>query len=75
MAIHVDGDTAYGVDGDNDATIYWVRNPNWPGTGTIAAGGTGTFPSGLTIPTVTTATDEFAGANGGGSPTTTWTAK
>ena len=75
VAIHIDGDTAYGVDGDNDATIYWVRNPNWPGTGTIAAGGTGTFPSGLTIPTVTTATDEFAGANGGGSPTTTWTAK
>ncbi|HEC68383.1 MAG TPA: prepilin-type N-terminal cleavage/methylation domain-containing protein [Candidatus Desulfofervidus auxilii] len=75
VAIHVDGDTAYGVDGDNDATIYWVRNPNWPGTGTITAGGTGTFPSGLTIPTVTSASDEFAGAGGGGSPTANWTAK
>ena len=74
VAIHVDGDTAYGVDGDNDATIYWVRNPNWPGTGAITAGGSGTFPSGLTIPTVTSATDEFAGAGGGGQPTATWTA-
>ncbi len=74
VAIHVDGDTAYGVDGDNDATIYWVRNPNWPGRGTITTGGSGSFPSGLSIPTVTSATDEFAGAGGGGSPTATWTA-
>ena len=74
VAIHVDGDTAYGVDGDNDATIYWVRNPNWPGSVTISGPTGNSFPA-VTIPTVTSALDEFAGAAGGGSPTTTWTAK
>jgi len=74
VAIHVNGDTAYGVDGDNDATIYWVRNPNWPGSVTISGPTGNSFPS-VTIPTVTSATDEFAGANGNGSPTTNWTAK
>ncbi len=75
VAIHVDGDTAYGVDGDNDATIYWVRNPNWVGAGQIAAGGSGTFPSGLSYPTTPTANqDDFAGQSGGGSPTPNWTA-
>ena len=75
VAIHVDGDTAYAVDGDNDATIYWVKNPAWPATGGIAAGGVGTFPAGLTIPGVVANSDEFAGAAGGGAPTATWTAK
>ena len=74
-AIHIDGDTAYAVDGDNDATIYWVKNPAWPGTGGIAAGGVGTKPAGLTIPGAVANSDEFAGANGGGAPTATWTAK
>ena len=75
VAIHVDGDTAYGVDGDNDATIYWVKNPAWPGTATISSGGTADqIPA--TIPGIDTAGDEFAGgADGGGSPTSTWTAK
>ena len=75
VAIHVDGDTAYAVDGDNDATIYWVKNPAWPATGSIAAGGAGTFPAGLNIPGVVANSDEFAGAAGGGAPTATWTAK
>jgi len=69
VAYHVDADTAYGVDGDNDATIYWVRNPEWPGT--VAPGDD--FP--CTIPDVEVGTDEFAGADGGGAPTATWTAK
>ena len=76
VAIHRDGDTAYGVDGDNDATIYWVRNPSWAGAGSITAGGSGTFPSSLSIPETPTANkDDFAGAAGGGQPTTNWTAK
>jgi len=70
VAYHVDADTAYAVDGDNDATIYWVRNPNWPGTVVP-----GNFPAGLNIPGVAVGTDEFNGVNGGGQPTTTWTAK
>ena len=75
VAIHVDGDTAYGVDGDNDATIYWVRNPNWVGAGQIATGGSGTFPSGLSYPKTPTANqDDFAGQSGGGAPTPNWTA-
>jgi len=74
VAIHVDGDTAYAVDGDNDSTIYWVKNPAWPGTGGIAAGGAGTFPA-VTIPGAVANSDEFAGAAGGGAPTATWTAK
>ena len=69
VAYHVDGDTAYGVDGDNDSTIYWVKNPAWPGT--VAPGDD--FP--CTIPDVEVGTDEFAGAAGGGQPTATWTAK
>ena len=73
VAIHVDGDTAYGVDGDNDSTIYWVKNPAWPGTATISSGGTADkIPA--TIPSIDTAGDEFDGAAGGGSPTATWTA-
>ena len=70
VAYHVDADTAYAVDGDNDATIYWVRNPNWPGTVVP-----GNFPGGLNIPGVAVGTDEFNGFNGGGQPTQTWTAK
>jgi len=69
VAYHVDADTHYAVDGDNDSTIYWVRNPNWPGT--VAPGAN--FPA--TIPGVAVGTDEFAGFNGGGQPTQAWTAK
>ncbi|CAD7769371.1 hypothetical protein BLFGPEAP_00140 [Candidatus Methanoperedenaceae archaeon GB50] len=72
IACHIDGDTCYAVDGDNDSTIYWVKNPAWPGTGTITSGGS-TFP-GVTIPTVQVGTDEFNGVNGGGNPTNNWTA-
>jgi len=70
VAYHVDADTAYAVDGDNDATIYWVKDPAWAGT--VAPGA---FPAGLTIPTVAVGTDEFNGAAGGGNPTANWTAK
>ena len=73
ISCHIDGDTCYAVDGDNDSTIYWVKNPEWPGTGTITSGGS-TFPD-VTIPTVDSTGDEFAGADGGGQPTATWTAK
>jgi len=69
VAYHVDADTHYAVDGDNDATIYWVRNPNWPGT--VDPGDD--FPA--TIPAVQVGTDEFNGVDGGGAPTNTWTAK
>jgi len=72
ISCHIDGDTCYAVDGDNDSTIYWVKNPEWPGTGTITSGGS-TFPD-VTIPTVDSTGDEFAGADGGGQPTATWTA-
>ncbi|CAD7777830.1 MAG: hypothetical protein KIIPBIDF_00928 [Candidatus Methanoperedenaceae archaeon GB50] len=75
VAFHVDADTAYGVDGDNDATIYWVRNPNWAGAVTISGATGNSFPTSLSIPSVTTAADDFAGQSGGGSPTENWTAK
>jgi len=70
VAYHVDADTAYAVDGDNDSTIYWVKDPAWAGT--VAPGN---FPGGLVIPGVQVGTDEFNGAAGGGHPTGTWTAK
>ena len=72
VAYHVDGDTAYAVDGDNDSTIYWMKDPTW--TGTVAPGA---FPGGLigAIPAITVGTDEFNGAPGGGLPTNNWTAK
>jgi len=72
ISCHIDGDTCYAVDGDNDSTIYWVKNPNWPGTGTITSGRS-TFP-GVTIPTVDSTGDEFNGVSGGGQPTANWTA-
>jgi len=75
VAIHVDGDTAYGVDGDNDATIYWVRNPAWPGTGDVSGDEGATFPDDLNIPDASANEDEFADASGGGAPTDEWTAK
>ena len=75
VAIHIDGDTAYAVDADNDATIYWVKNPAWSGTGNIAAGGTAAFPAGLTYPAAPTPNkDDFSGQAGGGKPTANWTA-
>jgi len=72
ISCHIDGDTCYAVDGDNDSTIYWVKNPAWPGTGTITSSGA-TFPA-VTIPNVDSTGDEFAGVDGGGSPTKEWTA-
>ena len=60
------------MDGDNDSTIYWVKNPAWPGTGTITSSGA-TFPA-VTIPTTPTLNDDFNGVDGGGSPTKNWTA-
>ena len=78
IACHLDGDTCYGVDGDNDATIYWVKNPAWPGTGTIPAGGGAgaTFP-GVAPPGITANVDDFGPSGtvpGGGAPTVNWTA-
>ena len=78
IACHIDGDTCYGADGDNDATIYWVKNPAWPGTGSIPAGGGGgaTFPA-VTAPAITVNVDDFGPSgtvSGGGAPTDEWTA-
>jgi len=78
IACHLDGDTCYGADGDNDATIYWVKNPAWPGTGSIPAGGGGgaTFP-GVVPPAITANVDDFGPSGtvaGGGAPTVNWTA-
>ena len=78
IAIHKDGDTAYGIDGDNDATMYWVKNSEWPGTGTIPAGGGegATFPA-VTAPDITANVDDFGPSgtvDGGGAPTAEWTA-
>jgi len=78
IACHLDGDTCYGADGDNDATIYWVKNPAWPGTGTIPAGGGAgaTFP-GVVPPAITANVDDFGPSGtvaGGGAPTVNWTA-
>jgi len=72
ISCHIDGDTCYAVDGDNDSTIYWVKNPAWPGTGKIDSSGA-SFP-GVTIPNVDSTGDEFDGVDGGGSPTKKWTA-
>jgi prepilin-type N-terminal cleavage/methylation domain-containing protein len=63
VAEHRQGNRAFGTDIDSTA-IYWVQNDKWVGgkAGTINA----------TVPTPKTQTDDFNGANGGGSPTKNW---
>ncbi len=59
------GNRAFGIDGDVEATLYFVQNEAWVGTAAIDA----------TSPLITVATDDFAtggGAAGGGAPTGVW---
>jgi len=80
VAIHFDGDTAYGSDSDCQ-NVYWVKNPEWPGSstppGTDDEGNPtpADFPNGLNVPTPVPNQNDFAGFDGGGSPTTNWTPK
>ncbi len=68
------GDTAYAIDGDADATIYWARNATWTGQATVAGYGSA-FPATLTIPACTANNDDLNGTGAGGAPTANWTAK
>ena len=76
IAFNNNGDTAYSIDGDSDATIYWGKNGAWRGTGTVSAY-TSAFPtggSGIGIPAAAVINaDEFSGVSAGGAPVTNWT--
>ncbi|MCD6261766.1 MAG: prepilin-type N-terminal cleavage/methylation domain-containing protein [Deltaproteobacteria bacterium] len=75
VAFNNNGDTAYAIDGDADATIYWVRNSAWTGQGTVAGYGSA-FPGTFTYPPTCTAnSDDLNGVGAGGAPTASWTAK
>ena len=59
------GNRAFGIDGDTEATIYFVQNETWVGTAALDC----TAPTAITV-----AVDDFAtnGAAGGGAPTAGW---
>ena len=73
-AFNNNGDTAYAIDGDADATIYWARNANWTGAATVG-GYASAFPATLSVPACTANSDDLNGAAAGGLPTGNWTAK
>ena len=56
------GNRAYGVDGDAENTMYFVQNENWKGLANLQSA-----PA-----PITPGVDDFVGANGNGLPTTTW---
>ncbi len=64
MAECQQGNRAFGIDGDVEATLYFVQNEAWVGTAAIQA----TAPAANTA-----AVDNFTGAAGGGLPTANWT--
>ncbi len=72
VSFNNNGDTAYAVDSDSDATIYSAKNATWRGTGTTVGYGSA-FPS-ITIPTPTVNTDNLTGTSAGGAPTANWIA-
>jgi prepilin-type N-terminal cleavage/methylation domain-containing protein len=57
------GNRAYGVDGDDEATMYFVQNDGWVDTAKIDC----------TAPAITVGKNDFAGTAGGGAPTANWT--
>ena len=72
VAFNNNGDTAYGIDGDADATIYWVKNTTWKSTATVKPYAS-VFPA-ITVPACSVNADTFNGKAGGGKPTVNWTA-
>jgi hypothetical protein len=72
VSIDINGDTAYGLDSDLDATIFWCKNHNFGGTGTISNDGTAQFPPDLNIPLPTSRGVDFGEQDCGGAPTTVW---
>ncbi len=61
----MNGNRAYGVDGDTENTMYFVQNEAW-----LGQAGLDSTAAGITV-----GTDDFAaggGAAGGGAPTATW---
>ena len=64
VAEPMNGNRAFGVDGDVENMMYYVQNEAWKGQGGLNA----------TWPTNNTAgIDNFTGSNGGGVPTGNWT--
>lgn len=59
---HMQGDTAYGCDSDQAATLYSVSNANWVGLGVLSATG------GAAV----TSNNTFYALAGGGQPTANW---
>lgn len=57
------GNRAYGVDGDDEATMYFVQNDTWVDVAAIQS----------TAVPITVGANDFAGAAGGGAPTVNWT--
>ncbi|MFQ5355142.1 MAG: type IV pilin protein [Mariprofundaceae bacterium] len=60
---HRQGNRAFGTDIDGTG-VYWVQNEAWVGGAAAKIN--------ATVPAPKTLTDDFNGANGGGSPTANW---
>jgi prepilin-type N-terminal cleavage/methylation domain-containing protein len=58
----MNGNRAYGVDGDAENTMYFVQNEAWKGSPGLDS----------TAPLITLGIDDFSGAAGGGVPTPNW---
>ena len=66
IAEAMNGSTAYGIDGDVENTMHFVKNDNWVGQAGINA----TAPGSITV-----GNDDFistTGVAGGGAPTANW---
>ncbi len=64
IAEPMNGNRAFGVDGDVENMMYYVQNETWKG----GAGLNATWPGNNTA-----GTDDFSGTSGGGQPTANWT--
>jgi hypothetical protein len=58
----MNGNRAYGVDGDTENTMYFVQNEVWLGAANLQS----------TPAPITVGIDDFVGAAGGGAPTGNW---
>jgi prepilin-type N-terminal cleavage/methylation domain-containing protein len=72
---HLDGDTAYGMDSEQDGVIYYCQNRDaFPGSGLIedASGGGDSDFGAVIIPAPTFENDFEASPDCGGAPTSVW---